>query len=759
MASTMLRITKGTGTMPAVIDGQLVFNTATQKLYLDSGTTRYLMGGAKTSTPSSLTISLNGVSQGAWDGSSAKSINITPNVIGAVQQTTGANDLNTIYDTGFYNVTSGALTNGPSSYSYGQLIVMAYRKHLGNTTPDYAVQLYAHAGSGTSPIPNALAYRTSSKDSWNEWQMTAHGKAGTAVGESTKPVYMASDGTITLCGNSLSVNITGNATTCGGTALEWSGEIAWADTGWIAAWNNNGTKIKALNKNYFAPASHSHSYLPLTGGTLSGSINFQTIASWPTVSGETYPINSAGLYWNGSSDLAKIFYRVAASDSGHLIIQLGDATDETVVIENTAGTVYAKIGNGGVTANNFYGNATTATKATQDGSGNTITSTYLKRSGGTMTGTLEMQPGGSSVEGGEIHLCASASANTVNGIVLDNYSGTFRVFGIASADGTTKTGTGTALVIDPYAKTITGGYTITGTLNGNASSASSVAWGNITNKPSTFTPSAHNHGAGDITSGTLPIARGGTGQSSDYAAFHKLIFRGGISDANACMKRGLYTFSTAATNIPGPASGTGAYGCIETIIANDIAEGVAIGGTTSSSWVWQLGWNTSYENMFIRRSINAGNFTSWKKMWLEGDLITGAVWNDYAEYRSGETTEPGKVVKECPDGILRITESRLEPGCEIISDTFGFAIGETEDCKTPIAASGRVLAYPFEDRNTFELGQAVCSGPNGTVSKMTREEIMMYPERIIGTVSEIPNYETWGTGNVQVNGRIWIRIR
>ena len=42
---------------------------------------------------------------------------------------------------------------------------------------------------------------------------------------------------------------------------------------------------------------------------------------------------------------------------------------------------------------------------------------------------------------------------------------------------------------------------------------------------------------------------------------------------------------------------------------------------------------------------------------------------------------------------------------------------------------------------------------------MTREEIINYPDRIIGTVSEIPNYETWGSGNVPVNGRIWIRIR
>lgn len=101
--------------------------------------------------------------------------------------------------------------------------------------------------------------------------------------------------------------------------------------------------------------------LPTAGGTMSGDISFATIASWPTVSGETYPIESKGLYWSGSSDLVKLFYRVVSSDGGKFIIQLGDSTDEEVIVENTAGTVYAKIGNGGVTANNFYGNATSAT--------------------------------------------------------------------------------------------------------------------------------------------------------------------------------------------------------------------------------------------------------------------------------------------------------------------------------------------------------------------------------------------------------------
>ena len=159
-----------------------------------------------------------------------------------------------------------------------------------------------------------------------------------------------------------------------------------------------------------------------------------------------------------------------------------------------------------------------------------------------------------------------------------------------------------------------------------------------------------------------------------------------------------------------------------------------------------------YQQLYMVISADGTGFCRTTRMY-------GAVWNDYAEYRSVETIEPGRVVQESADGIMKLTTHRLAAGCEIISDTFGFAIGETDNCKTPVATTGRVLAYTFEDRDSFELGQAVCSGPDGTVSKMTREEIMMYPERIIGTVSEIPTYTTWGTGNVNVNGRIWIRIR
>lgn len=141
-------------------------------------------------------------------------------------------------------------------------------------------------------------------------------------------------------------------------------------------------------------------------------------------------------------------------------------------------------------------------------------------------------------------------------------------------------------------------------------------------------------------------------------------------------------------------------------------------------------------------------------------VLMGAAWNDYAEYRETKTEiEPGRVVIETGNGDLVLSQERMAPAPNVVSDTFGFAIGQTEKCNTPIAIAGRVLVYPFEDRGNFKAGDVVCAGPEGTVSLMTREEIKEYPDRILGIVSEIPNYETWGETDIKVNNRIWIKIR
>ena len=146
---------------------------------------------------------------------------------------------------------------------------------------------------------------------------------------------------------------------------------------------------------------------------------------------------------------------------------------------------------------------------------------------------------------------------------------------------------------------------------------------------------------------------------------------------------------------------------------------------------------------------------------IYANKVYGAVWNDYAECReSNEFIDAGYVVKENGDDTLSLADGRLIYGCSIVSDTFGFMIGETDKAHTPIAVSGRVLAYPYENREVFRhnIGCFVCSGPNGTVSLMAKEEVWNHPEAIIGQVSAVPDYEYWGN-NVKVNGRVWIKVR
>lgn len=191
---------------------------------------------------------------------------------------------------------------------------------------------------------------------------------------------------------------------------------------------------------------------------------------------------------------------------------------------------------------------------------------------------------------------------------------------------------------------------------------------------------------------------------------------------------------TGPTGPKGPTGPTGYMGSVSSTSSK-----IYVAGVTSS------GASTLYCNTSV---------------YCSGSVLYGAAWNDYAEYREvNETIEPGRVVVETGKGDLVLATERLQPGAEIISDTYGFCIGETAKSKTPIAVTGRVLVYTLEDRNSFAAGDPVCAGPNGTVSRMTRDEVREYPDRIIGTVSEIPSYDTWGAGNVKINNRIWIRIK
>lgn len=147
---------------------------------------------------------------------------------------------------------------------------------------------------------------------------------------------------------------------------------------------------------------------------------------------------------------------------------------------------------------------------------------------------------------------------------------------------------------------------------------------------------------------------------------------------------------------------------------------------------------------------------------FQASQVYGAVYNDYAECRqSFKEIERGRIAMEGYKGYIYECDKRMAKGAMATSDTYGFNIAEQDipgELSIPIAVAGRVLVFTDKPRDKFNIGDAVCSGYNGTVSKMRWWERILFPDRIVGIVSEIPDYETWGTDNVEVKGRIWIRV-
>lgn len=146
---------------------------------------------------------------------------------------------------------------------------------------------------------------------------------------------------------------------------------------------------------------------------------------------------------------------------------------------------------------------------------------------------------------------------------------------------------------------------------------------------------------------------------------------------------------------------------------------------------------------------------------LYANEVYGGVWQDYAEYRevnqyTKKLLVSGNCIVECGNDLVTPSTKRLQKAPRIISDTYGMAIGKSDG--VPVAVSGRVLAYTDKDKYKFKVGDPVCSGKNGTVSKMSRLECILFPDRILGVVSCIPEYTEWGPKNISVKNRIWINV-
>ena len=125
----------------------------------------------------------------------------------------------------------------------------------------------------------------------------------------------------------------------------------YGDYSWLAGWN--GYELRAINKNQFATASHTHAYLPTGGGTMNGALNFAN-NTWNVV-GDNVQIgdrNTSGSFYiqglNGATNikLKKMGDTSAGSGDSATITYDGG----NLVIDKTIQA-------------NLSGNASTATKA------------------------------------------------------------------------------------------------------------------------------------------------------------------------------------------------------------------------------------------------------------------------------------------------------------------------------------------------------------------------------------------------------------
>lgn len=146
--------------------------------------------------------------------------------------------------------------------------------------------------------------------------------------------------------------------------------------------------------------------------------------------------------------------------------------------------------------------------------------------------------------------------------------------------------------------------------------------------------------------------------------------------------------------------------------------------------------------------INDSNITT-------NGVIFNAAWNDYAEYfQADRQYTAGQVVRATDHGLVTMSTGRLQRACHIVSGTYGMVLGDEKN-GVPVALAGRVLAYV--DKANVKTGDAVCSGKEGTVSRMRWYERILFPDRMIGIVHYVPTSDKWN--NYDALGRVVISVK
>lgn len=136
---------------------------------------------------------------------------------------------------------------------------------------------------------------------------------------------------------------------------------------WLLVANNG--KIQHRLSTSFATSGHTHSYLPLSGGTMNGTafISWADTGNWNNNnSGVKFPVNRGGLQWSGQSDGVSLYAVETANDNLELYLRFTDDNSNGLSIINSTGSQTARITSSGAISGTSFtgplnGNAASAT--------------------------------------------------------------------------------------------------------------------------------------------------------------------------------------------------------------------------------------------------------------------------------------------------------------------------------------------------------------------------------------------------------------